>query len=403
MVYSGDMLFLRKKLDGMHVFYVNGMLRSLVFALVSIFTPVYLYKIGLSQWGSLQDGLLLVCGYYILTRVTTLLFALPISWVIEKIGFRHSMATSLLILIGSFVALLMAEHNPWLVAVASVAGGLNIPFYWVARNSAISQDSNSKLVGSQMGIMTTVEQVATLLGPLAAGLMIEKWGFASLYLLALVILGISVIPLWGMPHHVHKNGATWIGFWQWIRNPRYTHIGIGVGARAVDDYAISILWPLSIFVLGVNTGVLGGVFSLVAVVALVMKLVMGKVFDRLHAKGDFSDEILFMFSACINSIAWIIRIFMVSVGSILLLDAVGAITRTIYSSFYLDYEQLGGKRMGSIAYWVYGEMMYSVMTIALFGVVALGVWAQVWRETFMIMAGVWVLVSMVMAKESNMK
>ncbi len=387
---------------GLTAFYVNGMLRNLVFALVGIFTPVFLYILGVRLWGEMNSGIWLVCGYYLLTRAITLVSVLPISWLIERIGFRRSIAISLIILAINLSALLLADQAPWLVVVSAIAGGLNVPFYWVARSSAISQDSDQAHVGQQMGMMTTIEQLTTLLGPLAAGLVIERWGFGPLYGLALVILMISFVPLIRMPPHVHRNGASLAGFWLWIRNSRYSHIGIGVGARAVDDYSISVLWPLAIFVMGIRTGMMGGIFFAVGVVSLLVRIVMGRAFDRLRARHDWSDEILFSLSAGVNSIGWIVRLFVGSVGAILALDMSGAIFGTVYSSFYVDYEQLGGQRMGSIAYWVYGEMMYSIMTIGLFALVAIGVWYGVWREIFMLLASFWVLVSIVMARESNL-
>lgn len=344
-----------------------------------------------------------VVEYYVLTRLVTLLTVVPIAKVIERIGFRKSIAISLIILVVNLGSLLFAGSYIWLVVLSAVAGGLNIPFYWVARNSAISQDSDKRHVGRQMGNMTSVEQVATLLGPLAAGLIIERWGFQALYGLAIIILVVSVVPLWGMAPHVHPNGASWGGFARWIRDRRYFHNGVGIGARAVDDYAINVLWPLAIFVMGVKMGVLGGIFTMVSVVALTVRLILSRVFDQLRAKRDWSDELLYAVSACVNSLTWIIRLFVGSVGSILMLDMSGAVFGTVYSSLYVDYEQLGGQRMGSIAYWVYGEMMYSIMTIGLFVAVGVGVSLSIWKEMFMILASFWVLVSIIMARESNMR
>lgn len=387
----------------MKPFYLNGMLRSLVYALVGIFTPVFLYKTGIFWWGEMKYGIILVATYYIVIRLTTFSFAISISHLIEKIGFRKSIAISLFFLTVNLGTLLFLNNNLWLLAISAVSAGLNIPFYWVARNSAISQDSDKKRIGAQMGSLTTIEQVTTLLGPLAAGLIIERWGFQYLYGLALIILLLSILPLLAMPPHVHRNGASMTGFFRWIRDGRYAHIGVGIGARAVDDYATNVLWPLLIFVIGIKTGMLGTIFSAVAIMALVVRIVSGKVFDKLRAKNDFSDELLYSLSAIANSIAWIARMFVGSITAILMLDLTGAIFGTIYSSFYVNYEQLGGARMGSIAYWVYGEMMYSIMTIGLFTAVAISAGYGVWREVFSVLAAFWVLVSIVMARESNMK
>src|SRR3989339_329604 len=135
----------------MKPFYLNGMLRSLVFALVGIFTPVFLYKLGIEEFGAAKYGIMLVAGYYIVMRITTLAGVIPISWIIKKIGFRRSIAISLLILAINLGSLLFAGNHFWLVLVSAIAGGLNIPFYWVARSSAISQDSDKVQVGRQLG------------------------------------------------------------------------------------------------------------------------------------------------------------------------------------------------------------------------------------------------------------
>ena len=389
--------------EGIKAFYVNGMLRSLVIAVVGIFTPVFVYRLGLMQYGEIRYGVMTVAIYYLITRLTTLIGVIPVSNLIEKIGFRKSILISIFLLAANLALLIAAENNFWLLIIGGISSGINIPFYWLARNSAISQDGDKRHVGSQMGWMTTFEQIAAMLGPLSAGLIIEKWGFATLYILSLLILIVSVVPLFVMPPHVHKNGATLRGFWYFVTNRRYFHNGVGIGARAVDDYSINVLWPLSIFVMGIKVGVIGGIFSLVSLAALLTRLVVSRVFDKLHARRDWSDEIIFALSAIGSAVLWPIRLFLTGVSSILAVDLVGAVFGTAYSNIYINYEQLGGMRMGNIAYWVYGEMMYSLMTIFLMGMVVVAAYFSVWREVVFLSASFWLLISTVMARESNMR
>lgn len=378
----------------MRPYYLNGMLRSLVFALVGIFTPVYIYQL-LGLWP--------VLGYYALLRLTTLVTVLPIARIIERIGFRRSIAVSIIFLAGSLAGLLGATQDVRYLVVAAMLSGINVGFYWVARNSAVAQDSQARRVGSQMGIMTSVEAGATVLGPLTAGLVIERWGFPALYTLAIVILVISVIPLWGMHAHVHRNGASWRGFWRWVGSRGYFHNAVGIAGRAVDEYAIAVLWPLAVYLLNIRVGVVGGIFSTVAIVGLAVRLVTGIIFDRLRVRRDWSDEWLYGLSVTGSSILWLMRLGVSSVGAVLGVDLAGAIFGTTYSSLAVDYQQLGGKRMGSIAYWVYGEMVASAAILVWLGVVAVGAWVGAWREVILITASLWVLISITLARESNMK
>ena len=90
---------LHRHFDGMQAFYLNASLRSLAVSLISIFTPVFIYSEGLLLWGSSRYALAGVALFYLVFRLTALLSALPLSRVIEKIGFRRSVVVSMVFMI----------------------------------------------------------------------------------------------------------------------------------------------------------------------------------------------------------------------------------------------------------------------------------------------------------------
>ena len=49
---------------GVHAFYVNGLLRALVFALITIFVPVFVYERAIAMHHTVQYGLILVALYF---------------------------------------------------------------------------------------------------------------------------------------------------------------------------------------------------------------------------------------------------------------------------------------------------------------------------------------------------
>ncbi|MFH2085329.1 MAG: MFS transporter [bacterium] len=397
------MRLFRRDLDGMHALYLNGMMRSMVFALIGIFTPVFVYlemvKGGYASWQAVAG----VAAFYLITRLVVLLTAIPASHYIEKVGFRRSILVSAVFLAAYLFTLKMAPGNLWLLLLAPVLGGLNIPTYWIARGSIISQDGNKREVGSQMGRLLVVEQVSAMTGPLLAGLIIEKWGFPQLYSLAAVVLMLSVVPLWYMPGHSHRNGASWKGFGDWIRNRRYFHQAVGVASRAVDDYAIAIIWPLAIYLMGWHVSSVGGLFSAVSVISILVRYILSKWFDVWLKRRDWSDELVFGAAQVGTSVIWTVRVFITSVRAVLTVDLLGAVFGALYGGMYLDYVQLGGMRMGSIAYWVYTEMIYSIATIFVASAMMVGAWFGIWKELVLAMASLWALLGMVQARESNMR
>lgn len=392
-----------REMGGIEAIYLNGMMRSMVLALVGIFTPVYLYQLGINWFGDSSLSIMLAAGYLLSVRLVSLLAVITVSKIIARIGFRRSIALSLVLLVLNLALLILAPKGIGLVVLAAVAAGLNIPFYWVSRSSAVTQDGDGKRIGRQVSSITVAEQIGGMLGPVSAGLIITTWGYPALYTLAILILFVSIIPVWYMTPHVHKNSASLKGFWQYATNRRFFHNAVGAAGKAVDDYAVTALWPLSIIVMGISTTLLGGLFSLTALLSIGVRLVGGKVFDSLHKRRDLSDEILYAVSASAVSIIWGLRLFARSIGSILAIDLSGALFGTTYSSTYLNYEFLGGMRMGNIAYWVYQEMVYSLATIWIMTLAIVGAWLGIWRELVFLSASLWVLTSMVMARESNIK
>jgi hypothetical protein len=287
--------------------------------------------------------------------------------------------------------------------LAAILSGINIPLYWIARDSALSQDIEGKGMGRTISVIAALEQVAAMMGPFVAGFIVTAWGFTTLFVVAVCILVLSAIPLWWMPPHTHKNGVSLAGFVQWLKNGRYTHQAVGIAGSATQDYGLATFWPLALLLMGVELTTMGTIYSLVAVVALTIKLLAGKVFDTLHAKRGFADEIVFAVASVGSSIMWVVRLFLSSVGGVLVADAVGEIFQSIYYNFHSDYAHLGGKRMGSIAFWVYAEMIYSLAVIGIMGVMLVGVYWGVWKELTFATISVWVLASIVLGRESNLK
>ena len=387
----------------MRAFYVNGLLRALVFALVSIFTPVYVYTRGEIIWGGVRGGLLAVAVFFLAQRLLIMLLAIPASKIIERIGFRRSIGISVILCIFYMAFLIFAKNNFAYIWVATVLLAINVPFYWIARDSAISQDAPAKEMGKDLAGIATLEKIAGMAGPFVAGVIVEVWGFRALFTVALVLLLISAIPVMWMPHHTHKNGVSLQGFWLWVSGRRYFHHAAASVGQAMEDYGLTAIWPLALFLVGFKAGTLGMVFSLTAMVTMVVQLFSGILFDKLRGKKALGGEIVFGVATVATSLAWIARLFVFMVIPVVIVDTIGQFFQTIYYSFQSDYFHLGGKRMGSIAFWVYNEIMYSLAAVLLFSLMVVGIYFEVWKPLLFLTIAWWVLVSVVQARETNLK
>ncbi len=389
-------------LNGMRAFYINAMLRSLAFALVGIFTPVYIYKIMREVLGGgMKEGLIALVIYYFLVRLTVFVSAIPFSKVIEKIGFRRSVGVSVGLLIGYFLALFGATKFWGLVYVAGLLLGLNIPLYWISRSSVLSIDGDKKEVGKQMGFLSTMDRLGAVLGPISGAFIIDLWGFRGLYLLAFVILLISLVPLLSMPHHKHRNGVSWQGFRHWLVDKRFYHQAIGTVSRTFDDYSATIVWPLIIWLMGIKFDTMGWIFSLMGLVFLFWRLVSGMMFDWLYQKGGWEDEMFFGVSTIVYGLTWIARILITTVKGILIVDGGFGGFGVVYRNVSDDYVILGGKRMHEIAYYTYRTLTYTLGVFLYLGLWLVGIWWGNWRAVLFGATAIMVVMGIFQARESN--
>ena len=241
------------------------------------------------------------------------------------------------------------------------------------------------------------------MGPFVGGIMVVTWGYSVMYALAGSLLIMSIVPLLWMQPHTHQNGVSWRGFWYFIRDKRYFHDAAANFAVAVHDYSLTIIWPLTLFVRGIHERTLGMVFSVVAIVAMMVQYVSGRMFDKLRRRGGMADEAVFGVSAVGMSLTWIARAVITTLRQVVITDVLGGLVYTIFGGFISDYFHLGGKRMGSIAYWVYMEMVYSLGAIMIFVLMGLGIWYGIWTTVVVLSAATWSLVAIVAARESNLK
>lgn len=393
----------RRRVDGMHAFYANALLRSLMFAMTGIFTPLYVYRVMLPVVGTVPLAIMTIAGFYILARAVSMLTNIPAARIIEKIGFRKSVLVSVLILLVYLIALIAGEGNYFYLIISAILLGMQIPFYWVARLSVVSMESKSNKIGEEISLMMVMERISGIAGPVAAGLIIKIWGFGTLYTFAGIILAASVLPLLNMPHHLHRNGVSLKGLYLWLTDSRFYHQAVSAVARAFDDLGFNVVWPVVLFFMGIHYETLGLFYSILTVLTIAVRFGSGKIFDWLYRKRGLEDEIVYGVAAVGSAITWIIRLFVRGISSALMVDGGMMIFATTYRSISDDYTALGGKRMHEIAYFTYREMVYSLAAIFYGGLWIVGAYYGVWKELLFLTTAVWTLASVVQGRESNLK
>jgi len=392
----------KRPINGVYAFYINAFLRALTFSLISIFIPIFIYQMGIKNLYPSSVSILFIALYYFIVRFFTLILCFPVSKIIEKIGFRYSVGISLISLILYFIFLKLSTGNIIYLFFSALLLGITLPFYWIARNSAVCEDFKEKQLGRQAGMISILEKISTILGPITGALIITNFSYGFLYNIAIIILGISIIPLLFMPHHIHRNGISLKGFVNWLKDKLFYHQAVASFTRGADDYSWGLIWPFILFMLKINLKTIGFLFSLVSILTVITRFLSSLAFDQLRKEKKHSDKKLFKFLTIASSIIWLIRIFVKTVFGVLLVDGSSTFFNTPYRNISDDYLFLGGRRMHEIAYFTYREIIYSIGILVFLGLMTIGIYFNFWKEMVLITTAVFIFLSQIQARESNL-
>lgn len=180
-------IFRNKELDEL---YLDVALRSFALSLVSLFIPIYLYTAGL--------GIPQVLLFLAASRAAHALLVVPSAHLAARFGFKHLMALSAPVHIAywALVYALPASGFAWyLLAGAIVADGVHKALFFTGYHVHFVKASDHTKRGTEVGLAFVISALFHFVAPLAGGFLAAAGGFKTLFLVASLVLGMSVTPL----------------------------------------------------------------------------------------------------------------------------------------------------------------------------------------------------------------
>ncbi len=369
----------------LRLLYAIRVVRDLVSKVAVFFLPIYLYQQGSSHnfWhflpgNTLQKGVLLLVGYYLIKRLTVLITSIPVGRLVVKLGFQ----TSLMLGFASFaliLTLLYASLEPgWLILLSAVANGIETNFFWNAYHTLISKLSYNRHLGENLGLVQFLVQLSQAIAPALSGLLIVAYGFQSLFMVGLVgILACLVLTL-GLDLKANRDQVSWREFRRWLKDISFWRLASAQIGRHLNDAAL-IFWPLYVFLLLGAVDRVGFLYSMSLFLAMMISFTFGSYLDRKDDKTPF------YFSGGALSLLWIMRSLVASFWQVVIVDTLDRLATSFYGLFYETILLRRGKGGQAFSYFVYRGMMISAGAL-IFWLSAAGiflVWAEAWPILFL--------------------
>ena len=289
--------------------FMNRVFQAVSFGFFSIFLPIFIYQ-------QFDNSLEMVLIYFIIDFFLYVL-TLPLgARLMSKIGLKGSMVVSSFALIGFYFSFYYFSPSYLYLAVPLIIKTIYRNLYWVPYHTEFARFSHRFFRGKELGLMEAIYAVLSIGIPVTAGFILTNYGFNYLFTLAIIIVFLSIIPLFLTKKVEEKYVWGYFKSYKKLFSKGNRHATLSYFADGLQDNVGLVIWPVFIFVLlSEEYSSVGIVSSLIIAGTVILRLVFGSLSDRpskhrLLRVSSFFYAVGWAFKALISSAS---QIFLVGV------------------------------------------------------------------------------------------
>lgn len=250
--------------------YAYEMLQKFAVGLIGIFIPVYIA----SQGSPIEWVFLYLLGYTVIFALSSL----GISYIIARIGFKHSLIASYFFYLPAFILLRQWTLSPSLIAGVSVLIGIGKALHWIPLHAEFAVDSQEKTREKAAGRLLGLPRLSKAFAPFLGGVVMATLGFPVLVSITVFFFLLSAIPL--LASKDHRDPLDW-SIEAFIDRKHLKYASLFC-LRGVTIATGLFLFPLYVyFVIGGSINV-GGASSMASVGATAFALLVGRLSSRVE-------------------------------------------------------------------------------------------------------------------------
>jgi len=359
---SHNFHFPRISIDGsknMKLLFTIRVIRELANKFTLFFLPVYLFQLGqetgfLSSHGltPFQSGVVLLSGFFAITRLFVLFTLIPAGKFMKKYGFSAAFMLSFLVYAVELISLRFSSQSINWLWLAIPADGISTSLMWGGFNTLLSKGARRSRMGKDLGFMQVLLNLTWLIAPALSGFIIYIFGYEVLFSIGVAMVAMGSLTSYFIDFPHEKDTISVKEFYFWLSDWRFWKLGFSISGKAIYDNAIYI-WPLYVFLLLGNTEKVGIVYSLSFLLSMILSLFIGIKLDTEIKKKPF------LVSGGILSALWFARSQILGFWSIAITDSIDKITGNFHWLFFDRVLMNRGKGREAFSYFTYREIIVS--------------------------------------------
>ncbi|MCB9802899.1 MFS transporter [Candidatus Nomurabacteria bacterium] len=280
--------------------YLGKLLLDFGSNIFGIFFPIFLYQ----QYKDIN----LVILYFIFGYGA---YFLTLPWgakLMTKIGIKNSLILSVIFRIPYFAAFYFFPENPLLYSILawfSITWVRNL--FWTPFHTESARLSDKKSRGKQFSILFSIASILSIVAPLIAGFILDRWAFSVVVVLSLGFCLLSIWPILTLPDSKEEFSWTYRETWSYFLHPFNRRMVFAYMSDGLVNLVNGVFWPLFIFsILNEKYQVMGLLTAGILFFGLVLRLFIGNLLDRWQKRK------MVKVGAALNASAWFLKTLVVS-------------------------------------------------------------------------------------------
>ncbi len=344
---------LTKKLSEIYVFII---LRTLAISMIGIFIPIYLLK-ELSY--SLTDVLFFYMVLFVFFGLITPLTARLSS----KIGFKHIMLISFVPQLLFFYLLNQLSVVKIPLFILAIIAGLAEGLFWLSFHINFALSTDKKHRGEELGIIYILCAIIGIIGPFLGGLILTLYNFHLLFIIVVLLLIISMIPLLYSEDIYKVSPISWDSILKYSSGKDAVKF-IVYGIRLTGA---GIFWPIFIFFSLLGYLSTGFIISFSSFVIVFFTWIIARMSDR------YDKSLLIRIGSLFEGIIWIIKLFVRGFFQILGVGVLGGISYSLIDIPFGVQVYNKARKTKLVEYLIFREIFLVVGRLICLGIILIGV------------------------------
>ncbi len=304
--------FLTHKRDGLIPLFLSGVSRRVAAALLSLFSPIYIFQIMKNFGGEQRLAIMIVLLYYLIILFSKLLSLVVAENLSQKAGFKSMIWASFIPFVVFIISLVLTSSWPVLFLVAALAWGIHSGFFWWGYHGYFIKAGDEEYFGHSIGKAGFLETSALVLSPFLGAIAITIFGFNALFFLSGIFMILALFFL-GKDHDKRqRRDIVFKDILSLIKS--HKSISLAYIGSSAESILYLVVWPLFLFLFFGQVLSLGIIVSAAVFLAAVFSLVVGRWVDK---QGE---RTIVSFGTPLVAISWIIRLVQKSLPAFIVAD-----------------------------------------------------------------------------------